>query len=725
MLTAVVAVFAATGLVAPPPPWSLAAVADSPTAITEPAEAPAAARIDIVDIAPIILQPGGGLRLTLRLLAGQQEIAAGSAVEMTVQRSPLRTRYGVARAAGAGTSDEVGSLVLRVELDRAIPTQEARTVQLSATAEQVGLAGSAPFGPRPVAVALRAVQGEVLALSRAFVVWLPDPTSTPKVAVTVLVPVTAGPPDPTTGEPDLDRLAALTQPTGRLSQLLGAAAQPGVALGVDPQLLTVDSSGATPAQATAVEGPGGPQASIAAWQRALLSVATERDTIVFPAADPDVAAVAHAETPDLLGRARRLAAQVEDAVPTSLTGVAWLPGGAIDQTTAAVVEAADAQAVVVRESQYPATTEPSLTRTGRAQLPWPAESPLQAVLADNVLSDALELVGQAHVGGSGSDGADSQARSAAGPVAVSRLAAETAVIAAQNPGRLRHLVVTAPRGWDPGVSGGREAISVLTQSAWTTPSSPTEVLAQDAANLRRVPAEGAQRWLSTENIRLLRSAGDVANRVAAAWAEPQAVLEPVRQQQLGLLSSAWRDQRVEWDREVHAFADRARNLAGTVSVVPGSQVTQVSQDVRLPVTVRNEGASPVTVFVRASPRSSRLQVIENDVRVVVPARTATVAYLPVRGVGNGDTSVRVQLVGSNGAELGEPSEITIAVRADWEHWFTGVLGALTAAVLVIGVVRTIRRQPTRAQRIRTQAPPRGQDPSTRSPRTWPRREGGS
>ena len=135
----------------------------------------------------------------------------------------------------------------------------------------------------------------------------------------------------------------------------------------------------------------------------------------------------------------------------------------------------------------------------------------------------------------------------------------------------------------------------------------------------------------------------------------------------------------------------------SVRVVPGSTLTQVSRNVRLPVTVQNDSTQEVTIRLDVVPRSSRLVVTDSVDLTIAPGASA-VGYVPVRGVGNGDTSVLIRLRSPSGNELGDAVQTRVQVRADWESWGTAAVGGVAALLLVVGLVRTWRRGPVRQGR---------------------------
>ncbi len=657
-----------------------------------------AARLDILDIAPVAMKAGDPLSVQVRVRAGDKPLPASSKLELRLQRPVLSTRYAVGQWGSQSGSTGAGSVLTTGSLPRDLPAGKSVVVRLTADAARVGLE-EGPFGPRGLAVVLRDSTAHRLAVSHGFTVWAQDPP--PPVNVAVLIPLGAGTPDAATGQADLDRLSADTAPRGRLTEVLAACRRPGVSLAIDPLVLT-PAAGRQPLPANPDAAPTPGAEGIAAWQRTARVVAAERDSIVVPAGNADAMAAVNTGHPDLLGQAHALAAGTATHWPRSTLRVAWPAGGLLDEATAHVLAGQGVSVVVLPQAAYPADRPPPVTPNALAELPWsrPNGLPMRAVMADAALSDALSVVGLAHAGGS--QDAEQQDRSAAGAVARSRLAAETAAIAAENPGRVRHVVATAGWDWQPG-EFGRATVAELTAQPWTRPSQLSEVLSSEPSPTARHLAPLSQlsgEPLPADGITTLLTAGNSANRVAAAWQEPELLLAGVRARQRGLLSSFWRADVASWRTEVARFRRDARGLGGLVSVVPGSKVTQVSHNVELPVRIRNNGPSAVTVRVRATPRSSRLQVTQQDRGVRIPANGTQVTSIPVRGLGSGDTSVRVRLLGPDGTQLGPASEIDVAVRADWETWGTAAVGGLAALVLVVGVVRTIRRQPTRAESMR-------------------------
>jgi hypothetical protein len=124
-------------------------------------------------------------------------------------------------------------------------------------------------------------------------------------------------------------------------------------------------------------------------------------------------------------------------------------------------------------------------------------------------------------------------------------------------------------------------------------------------------------------------------------------------------------------------------------VLEGSDVTVVSSQVQLPVTVENKLPQEAQVQVNLRATTQRL-VVPGSPLVSVPAESQRRLTVPVRAVANGNTDVVVQLLTPGGEPIGDAVTMTVRVRADWETRGTLVVGAVVGLVLVIGVIRGIR-----------------------------------
>ncbi len=667
------------------------------------------AALSLTSVSPAALTPTTALAVGTEVVAGEQAVPAGSRVELRLQRSQLSTRDDVAAWPQQDLEAPVGSLLAAVDLPDGLAAGQRLPVALEVPADETGLSPEvSTWGPRGISVVLRGQDATRLAVVRSHVVWYPaDPDEQDvdlvgePLGVTVVVPLSGPPPDPATGAPDADELAALTTTGGRLDAVLTAADRPGAVLALDPSVLDLgrtdaeggtDGTGDVPATTSPTSGSTdentdeSTDAAAAAWVDRVDAVATDRETVLLGYGDPDVAALARAEQSGLArladDRGRRLADDLLGADP--MTEVGWPVGGVADVGTLDLLAGLGRTAVLLDQSSQPTDEPPRDTPDGRGEVST-TDGTMTSLLSDSVLGATLAAV-------------DDRATA---PVAVQRLLAETAAIALERPSTVRHVLVTAPRDWEPAATAGAAAVDALTASPWTRARALEGLVAADPPDLGRaeptISAAEQEQELSAAGLDRVGAAVATVDGVADAFAAPGRVTGPVDRAAVALTSAGWRGRTDEWSAGLEALEQRVRDVHDSVHVVPGSTLTQVSRNVRLPVTVQNDSDQQVTVRLDVVPRSSRL-VVTDVVDLTVDAGESAVGYVPVRGVGNGDTSVLVRLLSPAGNELGEPVQTRVQVRADWESWGTAAVGGVAALLLVVGLVRTYRRGPRRGGR---------------------------
>lgn len=659
-----------------------------------PARAADGPTLALTGVSPAVLTPTTPLAVTAEVRAGEAPVPPGASVEVRVQRSLLSTRSAVSAWTDQPDDGAVGSLLARVPLPDGLPAGASLPVRLDVAAGGTGLS-SRLWGPRGFSVVLRSARADRLAVLRSHVVWYPVEGDLPgePLAVTVVVPLTGPAPDPTTGAPGLGELARLVRAGGRLDDVLAAAGRPGTVLALDPAVVdpavvdpavvadpeapdAPDPGGTAPTSPPPV--PGGPDAQqVRTWVERVRAVVADHQTLLLDYGDPDLTALAHADRIDLARlaeeRADEVAGRALGDAGTLLRTVGWPVGGVADADTIDLLRATGRTAVLLDQSVQSFDDDGltpdarSLVRAGGASMP--------SLLSDGGLGAQLATVGDT------------------GAAGVQRLLAETAVIALERPSERRNVLVAAPRDWEPGASGPA-AVDALLAVPWTDPTSADELVASPAPERPRgdptVAGEDLGAELDEQGLVRLGAAVSLADGLASAFADPAVVTEPVQRSAVALSSARWRGREDAWARHVDAVEQAVQATRGSVAVVPGSTLTQVSRNVRLPVTVRNDAAQDATVRVEVVPRSSRLVVTE-QVEVTVPAGGTQVGYVPVRGVGNGDTSVEITVRSPDGTVLGAPVQTRVLVRADWETWGTAGVAGVMLLLLVAGLVRSWRR----------------------------------
>ena len=124
-----------------------------------------------------------------------------------------------------------------------------------------------------------------------------------------------------------------------------------------------------------------------------------------------------------------------------------------------------------------------------------------------------------------------------------------------------------------------------------------------------------------------------------------------------------------------------------VRSVPGSTISLVARDARIPGTAMNPSSVPMEVTVYGAATSFRLEVLDSQT-IVVPGNTSAVAELPVRAIANGPVSIRLWLE-VKGKQIGEESVIDVSVNYDVELFLLVSLAVAMFSLIVIGVVRTV------------------------------------
>jgi len=112
----------------------------------------------------------------------------------------------------------------------------------------------------------------------------------------------------------------------------------------------------------------------------------------------------------------------------------------------------------------------------------------------------------------------------------------------------------------------------------------------------------------------------------------------------------------------------------------------------LPVTIRNELPSSVTVQLSVKPTRGLLRVEQSQVSVVVPANSFQRVSVPVRSLANGVAPVELSLTNSLGDTLSEPVNLQVTIRAGWESVITIALAIVVGLVFAFGIYRAVQRQ---------------------------------
>lgn len=695
--------------------------------------------LEITAVSPQVLRPGQDLTVTARLTNTTAAPVVQPRVLLHVDRRTFISRSSLDTWRTAPPRGELGGVVAEVDTGAELAPGASTTVTLTVPADPLGLGrGERAWGPRGVALQLVDAADPTrvrLGAARTFALWFPVEEVT-ATRMSVLVPLVGPAFDPYATEWAEDLEAMTSQ--GRLADVLAATEEhPDVTWVVDPWLLDVadvdgpsgatrdaaagggagdeEESGTTPPEdavdgapapsptppgetddpddgsATDDDAPGPVLAATAAWAARLLGGAVDREVHLLPYLDADVAALAHVDASDVLDRAtdRGTRAARDAGLPAAGGGLlAWPASDLPDLATAAFAREQGTRAVVVGPGELLPPAVLTYTPTGRTTVDT-AGGEMTALIPDLRLSDGLRT-GSLVLGDDGPRDDDAQRTPA---TAAQDLLAELAVITRERPTDGRHVLATLPRDWSPEAAVVEAQLAALGDAPWVRMEPVTALVGAADADVDRgtLPRRDVDEREVAESI-LDEVAAAVAQRtaLAAMVEDPEALVGDGDLEMLAPTSVAWRDRPRDRAALAEGAAALTAALGDAVAVVPGSDLTIIATSAGMPVRLTNALDQDASVVVDLRPDSARLRS-DGAVTTTVPANGETVVQVPVHAIQSADVAVTVEVRTPDGALVDDDTVIAVRVRADWEGIGTGVIGAVLALGLVIGLARSIRR----------------------------------
>ncbi|MFJ6677992.1 DUF6049 family protein [Microbacterium sp. NPDC091382] len=558
-----------------------------------------------------------------------------------------------------------------------IASEQSASPSVSVDTEDEVFDGMGP-GVYPARVVYRAGGDTVLA--RTVIVVPRTADATKKVGV--VVPITAGP--QSTGSLSADVLGELTGDGGDLRNQLTAVAGTDAILAVDPAIVASIRALGSAAPADAV-----------AWLDQLMALPNDRFALQYGDADLAAQIGAGASAP---ARLSSYAAYL-DAADFAATGAA--AGGATPAPTPTPGEVtlptldelfdfgADRDAVF-----WPATgTAGAETASVLGALTGTEDTPVTLLPSSVVRSDAT-----AHATADGAEllvytedlsallaRASTSDDQTARDSALAEYTARAELSAPAGP-----LLVTVDRATGRSEAALRDAIEAATVlPGWTT-TDLDDLLSEKPAAVRLLSVAPDEDRVAMIDEFLAAQPG--LRRISGVLEDPALLASSERATELQLLGNAWLDDRDGWDAAVQAQRERLAAWTDGVALVLGGPITLAGSSAPLVFTVRNDLPWPARLDLLASPGDARL-VIESSTEVEVGAQQTSRVAVPVSAlVGSGESSVDLQLRTPAGVDIGPSETVDVSVRAEWESVSIIVLGVLVTALLVFGVVRTIRRR---------------------------------
>lgn len=484
-------------------------------------------------------------------------------------------------------------------------------------------------------------------------------------------------------------------------------AQIGIVAGPKPRTSATIPPTATPAATPAVElSPTALASAAAGWLTSMTRTAATNPPLVLPFGDPDLAALARGGGASLLTMARQQAdlatQQAFGASPRS--SVAWPADGRADADTVGMLTGASWQGVVLAAGTQPPASTPSVTPSGRSTVSRPG-TPLAGLLADDELSRQMARLGSAGV-------THSQAT-----MIQQRLLAELATITAErtterttqrtserttqrtteHTTESRHLLVTAPRTWDPDpVTVGR-VMTTLRQTPWVQLQSLDVLLAQAPTTARRpglvYPPQAQAAELPRADVEWVVHQEESLARFSPVLNAPDRVLPDLQRRMVSLTGVAWRGQHEA--ELIKARAPLQAKLSATVnaiSVQRGSDATLLSHSGNLVLTVRNELDQSVRVLLVLRPGSGMLRVGNRKAFTIGAGGNRTIK-IPFQAAGNGQVRIDTTLWADPKGDqpIAEGPSLLVRVHSNWESIGLSIAGGLLGLLVLVGLVRSIRR----------------------------------
>nr|RZI35665.1 hypothetical protein BJQ95_01893 [Cryobacterium sp. SO1] len=699
--------------------WPALATANPATAATAAAVGPAvAATID--DTVALHVTPSNSsalrlnedLELSVTITNDSASAVSAGNVDVYLAERALTSSTALDSWLTPDEDDAAGDLMTSVPLTAPVQPHSTVTIAITVPSAALGLFEWSPWGPRGIAASLSS-DGSVRASGQSTFVWYPDasvvqpPVVTP-VNLAVAMPITT--PANSTGLISAEDLVAYTADSGILTRQLDGVVNRPVAIAIDPMIIA----------SIRVLGTSAPESALA-WLNRLTLAENDIFPLGYADSDPSLAVQAGSASPlaptslafamdpalfvptapSTAAEPGESAADPNIPAPTSTEG-APQPGQPEDGSTAPTLEQ-------ILAWDYTATTIawPADNAVAQSDLAAFAAAGLTTTIlqSGNVAQDdaeattntALEL-GSNELGLVADSGVSEAMRKAVMATTddtwrgyMAELSSQIAVVASANPGQARTLLATFDRGWPPTAPRLAQTIDGLAALPWyaatTLTAAAATPVATEAADVTFVPQAEPTGSVDLANRLLDREAEVVA--FSGSLAEPAAVTAPYRLALLALLGTSWQSTPDEWRTAVGDTLTSSHEVLRSVTVSTKGPINVVGSKVDIPVTLNNALGQAVSVRVQVLPSNGRL-VVGNDVEAVIDADSARTVSIPVTAaVGNGAVSLRVMLYTPTGAEVGQPSLISVNVRADWEGIGSRIFAALVVLFFGFGVWRNI------------------------------------
>lgn len=639
-----------------------------------------------------VISPGAPLTVTVAAENPTGSTAPAGAVRITMSTTPLTSRAEITAWLAAPEAESPRTdLVLA---DGAIPGIAARgTSVVAIPIDTAPLAGLAP-GVYPLRAEDTSGQGARSAVSVLTVRG--DPGTG---ALGVVVPITA--PPLSTGLLTKAQLTTLTAPDGALRAQLDAVTGTAAILAVDPAVVA----------AIRVLGTSAP-ASALRWLNDLMDLSNTRFALQFGDADLATQIAAGLGTPLAV---QSLAPSLSAADFTGTTGTTATPSPSPTPTSASPTPTPSSTSTP-GGSTLPTLDELTDVGAGVGNVYWPATGTAGSEVVAALGGLTVEGVAPITLVGSGAvttgPSVPAWADAAGSRVLVYEQDASTA---------LRDAAVA-----DDPVARGQALATASAFAALATAAAPDAPLLVAIDRADSYSPAGLRAAVTTAGSLSGRSAGELSaitagtpaaitlDAVAAApervtalttllgdettitsfatiLADPEVLTAPERAAVLQLIGNGWLGLPT---RAADVFDEHRAQTAKTldaVAIVPPSDIVLAATSAPLAFSVRNDLPWPVSLVLIAAPGDPRM-IVQNTTPVEAGPSQNTRVKVPVEArVGSGESTLHLQLRSPSLVAIGGPVTVHVSVHAEWESVGLVIMVILVAAMIVLGVIRTMRK----------------------------------
>lgn len=676
--------------------------------------------MDLVSLTPTSLAPGGTLEAQVDVTNTSSEPMPAPALELRTSTARVTDREVLSQWQADTTVQPTGEAIASSgTLDQLAPG-ESTVLTVQVAAEELGYSEASYYwGTRRLELTVASEEAP-LATLRTFVVWRPAEAED-TITRSVLLPMLAE--DASAMVTDPEAFAASAE-SGRLASMRDLAQRPGVDWWLDPALLDppmmpVGADGeSTPAPAEDEDATSAASSTILEYapEPASAELATilqdhvdDRTVLSMPYAQSDTISLRAAGTEQLADVVRDHGDQAwEEAGIVPRAAAQRVDGSVADADTLDAVLAAGGTAAIVPSSSLRADPYSSVTPSSVGVYSSTGENggELALLAPDPDLSAEFSLLTE--------DSDTEQVQQ--------RLLAETATIASEYTTAPRHLLISpsVDAVLDPAATGA--ALDAMEEAPWIAGDSTGALL--DAAEQQewtsdpRSEGDGLYalgeidpdeihpsgpsedgRWshldstedpqlLDPEALHELQDASAQVDTLASAM-EDDAPLEAPQREIIAGTSVRWRGEPEIPAARAQEASALSTELKDRIQVEPASGYNVISDEVSVPITIRNGLDTPITVRIEVTSDKPLVQVGEPTV-VEVPARGQIDAAVDVEAIANGTVTLTTVVTTTDGQPLTAPVDVPLTVNPSWENWTTLLLVIAMGLLVVVGVARARR-----------------------------------